>query len=243
MRTTRIYHPDELSINVEIILEKNSTLHVRDVLRMQVGDAIILFNGNGLDYLGTIVRIDKKAVRVVLHATEKRHTISPLKIHLAQGLCRGEKMDFAIQKATELGVTEITPIISEYCNVRLNTERLQKKQQHWQKVAASACEQCGRTDLLRINPSMDFNTWIKQKFSGIAYILDPSATKSIDKITTSIPSQVILLIGPEGGFTNNEIQYAILHQYHTILLGPRILRSETAGLVAVTLLQHLYGDI
>ena len=243
MRTTRIYHPDELSINVEIVLEKNAAQHVRDVLRMQVGNALILFNGDGRDYLGTIVRIEKKIVGVVLHATEERNTTSPIKIHLAQGLCRGEKMDFVIQKATELGVTEITPIISEYCNMRLNKERLEKKQHHWQKVAASACEQCGRTDLLQVNAAIDFNTWIKRAFAGIAYILDPSAEQSIDRKTREIPAQITLLVGPEGGFTNSEIQYAISHHYHTILLGPRILRSETAGLVAVTLLQHLYGDL
>ncbi len=243
MRTTRIYHADDLAINVEIILKQNAAQHVRDVLRMQVGNALTLFNGNGQDYLGTIVRLDKKMVSVMLHATEERDTISPLRLHLAQGLCRGEKMDFVMQKATELGVTEITPIISEYCNVRLNTERLQKKQHHWQKVAASACEQCGRTDLLKVNPAIDFNTWIKQTFPDITYILDPGATQSIDKWQASHPSQITLLIGPEGGFTRDEIDDAISHGYKTILLGPRILRSETAGLAAVSLLQYLYGDL
>ena len=243
MRTTRIYHANELELNVEIALDKNATQHICDVLRMQVGNALILFNGNGTDYLGTIVRVGKKNVCVVLHATEQRNTISPLKIHLAQGLCRGEKMDFVIQKATELGVQEITPIISEYCNVRLKPEREQKKLTHWQKVAASACEQCGRTDLLTINSTMKFESWVEQKFSGIHYVLDPGAMQHIQKDPPLSTMKIALLIGPEGGFTNSEIQYAITKNCKNILLGPRILRSETAGLTAISIFQHLYGDL
>jgi len=240
MRRTRIYHADEININVEITLDANAAQHVRDVLRMQVGNAIILFNGDGCDYLGTIVRVSKKNVSVMLHASEKRSTVSPLHLHLAQGICRGEKMDFVVQKATELGVNEITPLISEYCNVKLSEERLQKKVAHWRKVVVNACEQCGRTDLLTLNPVMQINQWLQRDLLGTGYILDPGATYGI--IKKNNVSKLTLLIGPEGGFTNSEIQYAVDRGFYHCLLGPRVLRSETASLAAVSMLQHLYGD-
>ena len=240
MRRTRIYYTGEIQINVALSLDKNAAQHVRDVLRMQSGDALVLFNGNGCDYLGTVVQCNKKSVLVMPHASEQRHTISPLQLHLVQGLCRGEKMDFVIQKATELGVNEITPIVSEYGNVKLNQERLAKKLIHWQKVAASACEQCGRTDMVLINPVVKLDAWLKNDFAGVGYILDPGATQSLAKIGDV--EKITLLVGPAGGFSTAEIQYAVQQGFKQCLIGPRILRSETAGLATMAVLQHLYGD-
>jgi 16S rRNA (uracil1498-N3)-methyltransferase len=241
MRTTRIYYRDHLQVQGEYVLAADAARHVRDVLRMQTGNAIVLFNGDGNDYLATLTRVTRQQVQVSVHSTQARATTSPLYSHLAQGICRGDKMDFVIQKATELGVNEITPIISEFCNVRLNKERLQKKQQHWQKIANSACEQSGRVQLVKVNAPLTLVTYLQNPIMSKAYILEPGADAS--KPLASTMDKVTLLVGPEGGFNEAEINSAVQQGFHTLLLGPRVLRSETAGLAALSICQYLAGDL
>jgi 16S rRNA (uracil1498-N3)-methyltransferase len=239
-RNIRIYHPTPLAVNQAIELTAEAQHHLRNVLRAQSGDAVILFNGDGHDYLATIACINKKQVIAQIHSTEQRNTQSPLKIHLAQSINRGDKMDFVIQKATELGVHDIIPIISEYGNVKLNEERWEKKVTHWQKIADSACEQCGRTDLVKIQTPSTLTQWVAEPKSGTCFILEPGAETAMN-IQECI-SEITLLVGPEGGFSQQEIDFALKHSFRTILLGPRILRSETAGLAAISVCQARWGD-
>jgi 16S rRNA (uracil1498-N3)-methyltransferase len=241
MRTIRLYHPDSLTINREVILLAESQHHLRNVLRAQVGDAVVLFNGDGHDYLGTLVLLNKHQVIVQIHATEQRSTRSPLKIHLAQGINRGEKMDWVIQKATELGVQEITPLMTEYSNVKLENERWEKKLHHWQKIADNACEQSGRTDVLMIYPPITLTSWLTQPKTGLCFLLDPGAQNNLS--AQADYQEITLLAGPEGGFSHTEVTTAQQAGFQTILLGPRILRSETAGLVAISICQYLWGDL
>jgi 16S rRNA (uracil1498-N3)-methyltransferase len=240
MRDIRIYCPAELAVNAAVLLDANAAHHVRTVLRMQVGDMIILFNGDGTDYVGTVANITKQSVTVQLHDSTARVTKSPLYTHLVQGICKGEKMDFVIQKATELGVNEITPVFTQYGNVKLDAKRTAKKLLHWQKIAVGACEQSGRSDMTQINAPLPFAQWLSQ-CDETAVILDPGASQSLGQV--NVTESVSILIGPEGGFSLAEIEQANQAGIPSVLLGPRVLRSETAGLAALTLAQSLWGDL
>ena len=239
MRDIRIYCRAELSINAVVQLDIDAAHHVRTVLRMQVGDMIILFNGNGAEYFGAVANLSKQSVAVQIHDTSNRVTQSPLHTHLVQGICKGEKMDFVIQKATELGVSEITPLFTQYGNVKLDEKRAAKKLVHWQKIAVSACEQSGRSDMVRINTPLSFSAWLKQADEN-AVILYPSAKQTLNQLPAT--THISLMIGPEGGFSPEEVGQAKQQGVLGILLGPRVLRSETAGLAALTLVQSLWGD-
>ena len=164
---------------------------------------------------------------------------SPLAIHLGQGLSRGERMDWAIQKATELGVTEITPIMSERCEVRLKDERADKRLAHWRQVAISACEQCGRSRVPVIHPPVLLSDWIKTTEADLKLVLHPV---SEPLASHAKPSRLAFLIGPEGGLTDNEIDLAQAAGYQPARLGPRVLRTETAPVVALAVAQQLWGD-
>ncbi len=240
MRDIRIYCQAELTVNADVQLDVNAAHHVRTVLRMQVGDMIVLFNGNGAEYFGTVANLSKQSVAVQIHDTSDRVTQSPLHTHLVQGICKGEKMDFVIQKATELGVSELTPLFTQYGNVKLDEKRTAKKLVHWQKIAVSACEQSGRSDMVCINAPLSFAAWLKQADKNTV-ILDPGANQTLNQLT--IIRHISLMIGPEGGFSPEEVTQAKQQGITSVLLGPRVLRSETAGLAALTLVQSLWGDL
>jgi 16S rRNA (uracil1498-N3)-methyltransferase len=241
MRSTRIYYPHSLQVEQIVSLTDQAANHLRNVLRAEINDTCILFNGDGCEYQATISALNKKVVHVkIIKATECPRQ-SPLAIHLGQAISRGEKMDWVIQKSTELGVREITPLITERCNVRLDVERWEKKRQHWQAVAISACEQSGRTDIVTVHAPQLLNTWLQTSFTGTRLMLEPSAVLDFGKITKA--TNIQLLIGSEGGFTDNELQCATTIGFIGVQLGPRILRSETAPIVAMSILQHLFGDL
>lgn len=167
---------------------------------------------------------------------------SPLHLHLGQVMSRGEKMEFTIQKSIELGVSVITPLISERCGVRLDAERMAKKQQQWQKIAIAACEQCGRNRIPQIRPIMTLEAWCAEPDDGLRLNLHPRASASIN--TLPLPQHRIrLLIGPEGGLSADEIAMTANHRFTDILLGPRVLRTETTALTAITALQVRFGDL
>lgn len=240
MRTTRIYYPHNLSAEQTVILTDQAANHLRNVLRAQISDECILFNGDGYEYHARISALNKKDVQVQITDNILCPRQSPLAIHLGQGISRGEKMDWVIQKTTELGVQEITPLITERCNVRLDAERWEKKRQHWQAVAISACEQSGRTDIVTVHLPQLLSTWLQTTFSGKRIMLDPNASQGFGQIS---PITIIqLLIGSEGGFSDHEIQTATTAGFVGVQLGPRILRSETAPLAAISILQYIYGD-
>ena len=181
----------------------------------------------------------KKAVRVELREQLAGQAESPLRIHLGQGLSRGERMDWAIQKATELGVCEITPIVSERCEVRLKDERADKRLAHWRQVAISACEQCGRSVLPVIHAPITLAEWQAHVQAELKLVLHPVAAPLESHAR---PHSLAFLIGPEGGLSEAEVAQAKAAGFHAARLGPRVLRTETAPVVALAVAQQLWGD-
>lgn len=245
MHTPRIYIETDLLTGKEIKLPQEASQHIH-VLRLKCNDVLVLFNGNGEEYTAILQRESKNCAQVMLTGCSKPQVESPLKINIVQGLARGEKMDFIIQKATELGVKTITPLITEYCNVNLSDDRLEKRLLHWQAVAISAAEQSGRCSIPKIQPAQKITTWLKQPQEGLTLILNPEAKNglsSLFKNTKSQPDTINLLVGPEGGFSAEEISLAEGCKCQSIGLGPRILRTETAALVMTSILQAKWGDL
>ena len=239
---TRIYQKRALTVSEPILLDENATHHLARVLRAQVGDALTLFNGEGGEYRGNIAAISKKAVTVQLTEFLPLECESPLEIVLAQGIARGEKMDFIIQKAVELGVSKIVPLQTERSNVHLSAERMEKRHQHWQSVLISACEQSGRNRVPVLLPAMNVPAFLSTKQAELQWVLSPHAKTPLAGMNPK-PRSVALLIGPEGGLSPNEISLAERHDYNSLALGPRVLRTETAALVAISVLQALCGDL
>ncbi|WP_313082424.1 16S rRNA (uracil(1498)-N(3))-methyltransferase [Atlantibacter sp.] len=242
MRIPRIYHHEPLSPNLEIALSDDAANHVGRVLRMGPDHQLQLFDGSNQVFDARITHADKKSVRVQVLSAAEDNRESPLHLHLGQVMSRGEKMEFTIQKSIELGVNIITPLFSERCGVKLDAERLNKKIQQWQKIAIAACEQCGRNRVPEIRPAMDLEDWCAEPDVGLKLNLHPRASQSIN--TLPLPVQrVRLLIGPEGGLSADEIAMTAQHQFTDILLGPRVLRTETTALTAITALQVRFGDL
>ena len=242
MRKPRIYHPEPLTVGQQVALSDDAANHVGRVLRMGAGQALQLFDGSNQLFEAEILRADKKSVVVNLLSGETDDRESPLHIHLGQVMSRGEKMEFTIQKSIELGVSLITPLFSERCGVKLDPERLNKKIQQWQKIAIAACEQCGRNRIPEIRPAMDLEAWCAEPEDGLKLNLHPRANASINTLPLPV-ERVRLLIGPEGGLTANEIAMTAEYQFTDILLGPRVLRTETTALTAITALQVRFGDL
>lgn len=242
MRVPRIYEPGPLSSHALLDLSEDGANHIGRVLRMQAGQELVLFDGRGGQYPATIQAVGKKQVTVQLAELDPVEVESPLAIHFGQVISRGDKMEFTIQKSVELGVNVITPLFSERCGVKLNGERLDKKLEQWQKIAISACEQCGRNRIPEIRPAMELAAWLAEPTEELKLNLHPRAPYSIN--TLPEPSHGIrLLIGPEGGLSAAEIEQAREQGFADMLLGPRVLRTETAGLTAITALQCRFGDL
>lgn len=238
MRLSRFFVNTPLTLG-DIELPEQIAHYMGRVLRLPAGAEVQLFDGSGFEFLGLISEITKKRLTVTLTEQIAGLPESPLHTHLGQGLARGEKMDFVIQKATELGVNEITPLVTERCEVRLSDERADKRLLHWQQVAISACEQSGRTKIPVIHAPIALDDWLVHVQADLKLMLHPMA-ESIESYTK--PSSLALLIGPEGGFSDNEIAKAKQHAFQSIRLGHRVLRTETAPIVALTLAQQLWGD-
>lgn len=242
MRIPRIYHPEPITTGEELSLSEEAAGHVGRVLRMAPGQTIQLFDGSNQVFDAEIIQADKKRVRVTVVSATLDNRESPLHIHLGQVMSRGEKMEFTIQKSIELGVNVITPLFSERCGVKLDAERLEKKIQQWQKIAIAACEQCGRNQIPEIRPAMDLEKWCAEETPGLKLNLHPRASQSINTLPQPV-EHVRLLIGPEGGLSAEEIAMTTEYRFTDILLGPRVLRTETTALTAITALQVRFGDL
>ncbi len=240
MQIPRIYQNTPLAKNVQLNLQ--AMQHVVTVLRLATGAPVILFNGDNFEYHGELVLYDKRTAVVNIKEKIFQNRESPLKIHLAQGIARGEKMDLIIQKAVELGVHEITPLFTLRCNVKLDQTRLEKRVLHWQQVAISAAEQCGRNQITTIHLPCNFAHFIAHCASEKKFILSHRADHNLNALTDTL-TECALLVGPEGGFDSSELHQAQQSNFQPLLLGPRILRTETAALVAVSLLQGRFGDL
>ena len=242
MRHPRIFEPNDLIVNTSMELSADGAGHVGRVLRMTVGDHLTLFNGKGGQYQATIEQAGKKNVVVHIDEFEDVSSESPLQIHLGQAISRGDKMDFTIQKSVELGVTTITPLFSERCGVKISAERLEKKIQQWQKVVISACEQCGRNFVPQVLPPQQLKDWAAEQTAELKLNLHPRAKYTINTLPEPT-NGVRLLIGPEGGLSADEIAMTEQFNFEETLLGPRVLRTETAALTAITALQCRFGDL
>lgn len=243
MRIPRIYTADEqLQVGTMVALDREASNHLSRVLRLRVGNEVVLFNGDGHDYQGKIEAIERNQVQVHLLQTQEVNLESPLHIHLYQGVSRGDKMDLTLQKGVELGIKEFTPIITERCGVKLDEKRWAKKVQHWEKVIISACEQCGRNQIPRLNPVTQLSQAIIQR-SGQDFFLHPDAQIQFKNYGAVNLEQVISLwVGPEGGFSDSEIDEVIGSDITPVALGPRVLRTETAALAAVSVINSVWGD-
>ncbi len=242
MRIPHIYHPEEIHLNRDFELAPDAAGHVGRVLRMQAGDRLSLFNGFGGEYLSEIVEAGKKGVIVRALAFDDKDVESPLKIHLGQGISRGDKMDFTIQKSVELGISEITPLFTERCGVKLSGDRLEKKHQQWQKIAIAAAEQSGRNRITTIHPPVKLADWLAQPSEELKLTLHPRAEHSIKTIQPG-PAGVRFIVGPEGGFSDEEMAQTYDNGFIDVRLGPRVLRTETAALTVLSALQLEFGDL
>ncbi|MCP9268262.1 16S rRNA (uracil(1498)-N(3))-methyltransferase [Xenorhabdus sp. XENO-1] len=242
MRIPRIYHPERLSVETEIYLSDEAANHVGRVLRMSNGQPLQLFDGSNQVFDAELIEANKKTIKVRITDGKLSDHESPLNLHLGQVMSRGEKMEFTIQKSVELGVNTITPLLSERCGVKLDAERLEKKLQQWKKIVISACEQCGRNRIPEIRPVMSLEAWCAENDGSLKLNLHPRASQSINTLPLPV-EKVRLLIGPEGGLSAEEIEMTANHQFTDILLGPRVLRTETTALTAITALQVRFGDL
>lgn len=237
MRLSRFFVDTPLSLGNQELPEA-SAHYISRVLRLSVGAAVQLFDGSGTEYRGELAEVGKKNVTVTLREQFTGLPESNLYIHLGQGLSRGERMDWAIQKATELGVAEITPIVSERCEVRLNDERADKRLAHWRQIAISACEQCGRSVIPIVHPPVRLQEWLKVE-AALKLVLHPVAEPLVSH---QPPPTLAFLVGPEGGLNDNEVEQARAAGFKPARLGPRVLRTETAPVVALSVAQQLWGD-
>ncbi len=240
MRLSRFYVSGELNIGSELQLSTEVSGHIHRVLRLKVDKEIQLFNGDGNNYQANIVHTGK-TVSVNIHSSTSGDKESTLAIHLGQAISRGERMDFTLQKAVELGVTAITPLISERVQFRFDDKRIKRKMSHWQKIIESACEQSGRTQVPQLNLPVELQLWLTLNDEP-GLLFEPNATTRLVEIEPS--SAIRLLVGPEGGLSDKEIQTTLENtSFKAVNLGPRILRTETAALSAISILQATFGDI
>ena len=238
MKRIRLYQNTVFKVGDKISLEKNNEHHLLKVLRFPVGNTITLFNGDGLDYQAIVISTKKTYIVEVL-SQQKNESESSLDLTLAQGIAKGEKMDFLIQKAVELGVSRIIPMQTEHCVVRLKAEKVAKRINHWQKIANHACGQSGRSVIVDISLPLTL-TELLNKPNHNGFVLYHRATENLQ--TMEKPSKATILIGPEGGLSDAEIKQTTNAGFQPLLLGKRILRTETASLVAIANMQLLWGS-
>ncbi|SDS97288.1 16S rRNA m(3)U-1498 methyltransferase [Halopseudomonas xinjiangensis] len=240
MRVSRFYLDAPLSEG-EHLLEGDLAHYVGRVLRLSPGASVQIFNGSGQEWPGQVLQVGKREVQVSLKPAVPGLAESSLKVHLGQALSRGERMDWAIQKAVELGVSEITPLFTERCEVKLQGERADKRQSHWQQIAISACEQCGRSVVPPVHPPQPLDAWQGSLDADLRLVLHHRTDQDLTQVSS--PRKLAVLIGPEGGLSEEEIERSIAQGFVAARFGPRVLRTETAPIVALSIAQHLWGDL
>jgi 16S rRNA (uracil1498-N3)-methyltransferase len=239
---TRIYADIDLVDGAKVTLGDEAYHHLIVVLRRIRGDAIVLFNGRGGEHPATIEKVGKRELDVRIGPRRNVERESPLPITLVQAVSKGERMDYTIQKAVELGVTAIQPVITDRVVVRLDAERWARKQEHWQGIVVAACEQSGRTRIPRVAPVRDLNDWMPTcPPDAFRLILSLTVTPTVVRRAPGQP--IVLLVGPEGGWSEIERKLADLAGFAGLALGPRVLRTETAGVAALAVLQSQWGDM
>ncbi|QOY62329.1 16S rRNA (uracil(1498)-N(3))-methyltransferase [Lysobacter sp. H21R4] len=258
MRLTRVHVDTPLAAGEELPLPEGPATHLSRVLRLAVGDRCVLFNGDGNDYPSIVTTIGKREVRVRLEAPVAVDNESPLRIVLLQGIARGEKMDLILQKATELGIAEVRPLVSQRSEVKLDDARAARRLSHWQAVVAAACGQCGRARVPRVaapeplakvlaglDPDAeDARSALPSGDAPLRLLLDPDGGLALNGLPLGLGNAgVVLAVGPEGGWSPADRVQLLAAGFRGLRLGPRILRTETAGLAAIAALQAGFGDL
>lgn len=241
MRTPRLFSDQPLLVGTEVVLEGSAAQYLGKVLRARVGDTVTLFDGQGQQGTATIKAIAKHSVSAQLDTITTPQTESSLQTHLGLCLSKGDRFDWAIQKATELGVGSISPLYSTRVDFTVPPERLAKRLSHWQHIVTSACEQSGRVRIPTVNAPTSLTTWVSETLADVKLVLhcDVHGTSPL----AAKPQSVALLIGPEGGLTDEEVATAERHHFQPWQLGPRILRTETAPVVALSVIGAQWGDM
>ena len=245
MRVPRFFVSSPLTVGEHVILTDAAFHHAIRVLRLRVSAEIILFNGTGGEYQALIESVTKQQASVLVQTHRAVDVESVLPIILVQAVCKGERMDYILQKAVELGAAEIALLQTERSVPALRPERLQKRMQHWQGVINAACEQSGRNSLPLLHAPVGLLTWLKSCSDQHRKLLfHPFGVQRLSQyVKPSLNQRVVVLVGPEGGFTDTEVAHAVAHGFVIVRLGPRILRTETAGVAALAALQALWGDL
>jgi 16S rRNA (uracil1498-N3)-methyltransferase len=244
MRLTRIFVPGTLAPGAQVELPPQAGAHLTRVLRLEAGAALTLFNGLGGEYAATLLPANGRHVHVSVTRHEPVERESPLAITLLQGIARGERMDLIVQKATELGVARIVPLLTERSVVKLDAKQRERKREHWQAIANSACEQCGRNRVPEIGVPLALGDSLAALSAGsVRCLLAADAAAPLAALTRQSQQPIVLLIGPEGGLAENERQFALANGFVGCRLGPRVMRTETAGLAALAVLQAIAGDL
>jgi 16S rRNA (uracil1498-N3)-methyltransferase len=243
MRVARIYQSfEQIHEGFELELDIATRHYLLNVLRLRTNNELIIFNGRGQGWLAKLLTLHKKQAKVKILEAVPAKNESPLNIHLVQGVAKSERMDFVLQKATELGVKSITPVVTKRSNIKVDKERWEKKQQHWSRVLISACEQSGRFTLPALNETVLFHDYLPTIDAKTRLVLALNGEDKLSEITAN-DEEIVLMIGPEGGLTPEE-QTLLVEEYDfkSIKLGPRVLRTETASVAAISILQYLIGD-
>lgn len=245
MRNVRLFCPQPLASQSEIELGSFEANYVSRVLRLRAGDSLTLFDGGGGDYDGLVVAATRNRVRIEIGRHHPRERESPLQTTLVLGVSKGERMDIAVQKSTELGVSRIVPVMTRRTPVKLDVAQGQKRRERWHALATNASQQCGRNRVPEIDAPVEFANWVREAdASGTALILDPGAAARLAGLSSeSDVTAITLLVGPEGGFDDGELTRATAAGFRPFSLGPRTLRTETAVIVALSVIQATLGDL
>lgn len=243
MRIPRCYEPTlpQPAHHDPFALSEGVVQHICRALRLQAGERITLFNGNGMEYLCELTQVTKRSAQAKIINSRESSRTSPICITIGQSISRGERMDYAVQKATELGAAAIVPLFSERCEVRLGEDRQEKRRNHWQQVAISACEQSLRSTLPAVHSPCSLTEWISTVQADLKLVLHHHSQLPLQNLPP--PDSIALLIGPEGGLSEQEVAQAQAAGFQAVTFGPRVLRTETAPVAALAILQYLWGDL
>jgi 16S rRNA (uracil1498-N3)-methyltransferase len=238
----RIHIDLPLASGQQLELPDAAFRHLVQALRLSAGAALLVFDGRGGEYEAVLSSVERRTARIEIGSFLKTDRESPLHLVLVQGISKGERMDWTVQKAAEIGAAEIVPVVTEFCNVAVSAERWDKKLEHWRGILVSACEQNGRNRVPQLHPVQRLDQWLARPRAGTTLMLDPDAEHSLGRFAAEKPP-LHLLVGPEGGFSDAEVRAAAAAGALRARLGPRIFRTETAGVVAMGVLQALAGDL
>ena len=244
MRHPRLHVDRPLAAGARVTLPESAAHHVKQVLRLGAGDALTVFDGRGGEYHAALTRVSRAAVEIDVGAHVAADRESPLVVELGQGVCKGDRMDLVVQKATELGVRTICPVLCERTVVKLDAARAERRIAHWRAIAVHAAQQSGRTRVPEVAGVEGLDTWLARPGAGVRIVLSPRADASLSDLAPPPPGEPVhLLVGPEGGLSPREVERARSAWFAGLRLGPRVLRTETAALIALGVLQAHWGDL